>query len=90
MEDIENKNMERACELLVNRCKGLSSLRTIKKIISLGLLSKRKCLAFLARTLVKKLTDGGMKKRTAIKMIAEKLGCSESIIRTYIYHNTKN
>lgn len=82
--------MERACELLTQRCKGLSSLNTIKRIISLGLLSKRKCIAFLVRMLVGELTASGSKKQSAIRIIADRFEVPEATIRTYIYHNTKD
>lgn len=82
--------MERACELLTQRCKGLSSLNTIKRIISLGLLSKRKCIAFLVRTLVGELTDMGARKRSAIRIIAERLEIPESTVRGYVYDKIKD
>lgn len=90
MKEIEDMNMANVFELLVDRCKGFSSLRTIKQILSLGLLSKRKCRAFLAKKMVKELTDAGVKRKSAIKTVAEKMRCSEATIRTYMYYKVKD
>lgn len=90
MIEIKDKNMDKVYELLASRCKGLSSLKTIKRLLSLGLFSKRKCMAFLVRTLVGELTDMGVRKKIAIRLIAEKLEISEATIRSYVYNKIKD
>lgn len=81
---------QRAAEaLLLERCRGLSSSRTIEFLSSEGLLSHTHLRAFLVRERVQRLIDEGMKKIEAIYAVAEAMGCSEATVRNYVYYNYK-
>lgn len=81
---------QRAAEaLLLERCRGLSSSRTIELLLSHGLLSHTRIRAFVAGEKVDKLLRGGMKKVEAMQVVAEEMGCSEATVRNYLYYKYK-
>lgn len=81
---------ERAAEnLLMERCRGMSSARTIQFLSEEGILSHTHAKAFLARSSVAALVRKGVKKTEAILAVAEMLGCSEGSVRNYVYYNYK-
>lgn len=81
---------QRAGELLLmERCRGLSSARTIEFLATEGLISYPHLKAFIARESVERLVGRGLKKGDAVQVVAESMGCSEATVRNYIYYNYK-
>lgn len=75
--------------LLMERCRGLSSARTIEFLADEGLISYTHLKAFIARESVERLVARGLKKGDAMQAVAEAMNCSEATVRNYIYNNYK-
>jgi uncharacterized protein YoaH (UPF0181 family) len=75
--------------LLMERCRGLSSARTIEFLVNKGLISHTHLKAFIARESVERLVAKGVKKGEAMSAVAEAMGCSEATVKNYIYYNYK-
>lgn len=86
----KDKNIRTAGEVLQKECRGLSSCQTIERLFDLGLLSNKRCKAYLAKRLVADFTRKGMAKMDALEATAAQMGCSFATVRNYIYFNFKD
>lgn len=85
-----DKNIRAAGEMLQRECRGLSSCQTIEHLFTLGLLSNKRCKAYLAKRLVAERTRQGMTKMDALEATAVQMNCSFATVRNYYYYNFKD
>ena len=76
--------------MLLRECRGLSSCQTIEHLFDLGLLSNKRCKAYLAKRLVADFTQKGMTKMDALEATAVQMNCSFATVRNYYYYNFKD
>lgn len=84
----QKSSLEREVEaLLLSRCRGLSSCKTIEFLASQGLLSPTATKAFFVRESVEELLHKGVPKLEAMSMVASAAHCSPGTVRGYVYKN---
>ncbi|MBO5693721.1 MAG: hypothetical protein J6R74_07290 [Tidjanibacter sp.] len=82
------KNLE---VMLLSRCRGMSSCRTIEYLISNGLISPTAAKAFVIRQRVEELcTKQRMSKTEAMRVVADATSCSYGTVAGYIYKRTSD